>query len=312
MFVRIGVIVPAFNVAPYLRDTLQSVVEQTYADWSVVVVDDGSTDATAKVAAGFHDSRMTLIRQANAGVSAARNQGIATFLDRSGPKPDAFMFLDGDDWLDRQAFGVLVQALDNAPWAAAACARYARIAPNGAARLSAAPPEGCVLERLLTRNLFANGGHLLIRREAIETTGNFYRGMAYGEDWEYWTRLALSGEFVAVRSPAPLLFVRERQGSAYLSRATDPAFYRTALQAIYDNPRLNARVGSARLCSLRSRAEAEVAWAVGRELVRHGRALDGQRWLLRSIRGSPSPRRLALLGLAWLGTGPFRRYELVT
>ena len=156
------------------------------------------------------------------------------------------MFLDGDDWLAPAALGLLAETLEDAPWAAAAVGRYARVDSNAVARLSPPPARGCLLERLLTRNLFANGGHLLIRREAIEAAGDFRSDLVYGEDWEYWTRLAAQGEFVAVPSRSPLLFVRERLAGAYLSRATDPGAYRPALKAIYGNPGLAERLGTAR------------------------------------------------------------------
>jgi len=90
---HIAVIVPAFNVAPYVRDAIVSVVEQTHRDWSMVVVDDGSTDGTTRIAAMVPDPRISLIRQGNAGVSAARNRGIAASAS------DACLFLDADDWL---------------------------------------------------------------------------------------------------------------------------------------------------------------------------------------------------------------------
>jgi glycosyltransferase involved in cell wall biosynthesis len=305
---HIAVIVPAFNVAAFLRETLLSVLNQTHADWSLIVVDDGSTDATAAVAAGLPDPRIQLIRQDNAGVSAARNRGIRL----AGSEPsDAFLFLDGDDWLAPDALALLADALESAPWAVAACGRYARVGANGATRLSAAPPDGCLLERLLVRNLFANGGHLLIRREAIETAGDFRGDLFYGEDWEYWTRLALLGEFAAVRSRAPLLFVRERPGSAMLAHAADFAAYRPAIDAIHGNPAIAVRLGGFRLNSLRRRTEAETAWAVGRELIRHGQRQAGQFWLRRSIRSAFAVRRLVLIGVAWLQLGPFRRYPTV-
>jgi glycosyltransferase involved in cell wall biosynthesis len=304
--VRIAVIIPVFNVASFLRQAILSVLDQTHADWSLIVVDDGSTDATGQVAVSFADARIRLIRQDNAGVSAARNRGIRY---AEALAPDAFLFLDGDDWLAPGALALLADALDSAPWAAAACGRYARVASNGAARVSAAPPDGCLLERLLTRNLFANGGHVLIRREAVQAAGEFRRDLSYGEDWEYWTRLALLGEFVAVRSRAPLLFVRERPGSAMLTHATDPAAYRPALDAIHGNPAIADRLGGSRQAHFRHRADAETAWAVGRELIRHGQRRAGQRWLGRSIYGAPSARRLMLIGVSWLRLGPFRPYQ---
>jgi glycosyltransferase involved in cell wall biosynthesis len=305
--VRIAVIVPAFNVAPFLHQTVRSVLEQTHQDWVLVVVDDGSTDATAAVAAGFPHDQISLLRQHHEGVSRARNRGICHAQPLA---PDAFLFLDGDDWLAPDALAVLAGTLDAAPWAVAACGRYERVGVSGARRLSSAPPDGCVLERLLTRNLFANGGHLLIRHEAVEAAGNFRRDLRYGEDWEYWARLALHGEFIALRSRAPVLFVRERPGSATLANATDPAAYWPALDAIHRNPAIALRIGDARMACLRRRAEAETAWSVGRELVRHGRRRDGRNWLARSVRAAPSLRRIALIGLSWPRFGPFRPYRM--
>jgi hypothetical protein len=117
---------------------------------------------------------------------------------------------------------------------------------------------------------------------------------------------------VSVPSPAPVLFVRERLAGAYLSRATDPAAYRPAMEAIYRNPGLARRLGATRIAVLARQGEAEMAWTVGRELVRHGRWQDGRRWLSQSIRDAPTPKRLALLGLSWLRLGPFRPYRIAS
>ncbi len=309
---RIAVIVPAYNVARFLAGCIASVLAQTLSDWSLTIVDDGSRDYPEAVAASFPDPRIEFCRQPNAGVSAARNAGIQASMRRGGAAPDAFVFLDGDDWLAPHALAALANALDAAPGAVAACGRYARVGPDRSVHPARPPPDGWLLERLLTRNRFANGGHLLIRRAAVEAAGHFRTDLTYGEDWEYWTRLALLGSFAAIRPPLPtepVLFVRERPGSAMFARGTDPAANRPALEAIYRNPAIAAHFGAIRLAELVRRAEAETAWASGRELIRHGRRLDGWRSLGRSIVGAPSPRRVALLGLAWLRCGPFRPYR---
>jgi glycosyltransferase involved in cell wall biosynthesis len=74
---RIGIVTPAYNAASWIGDAIASVIGQTHDDWAMVVVDDGSTDATADIVARAGDARIRLIRQANAGVSAARNHGMA-------------------------------------------------------------------------------------------------------------------------------------------------------------------------------------------------------------------------------------------
>ena len=77
---HVAVVIPAFNIAGFLPTAIQSVLEQTFSDWSLVIVDDGSTDTTAAVGARFQDKRIRLLRQSNSGVSAARNAGIAAVL----------------------------------------------------------------------------------------------------------------------------------------------------------------------------------------------------------------------------------------
>ncbi len=300
---RVGVVIPAYNVAPWLSDAMRSVLSQTYRDWSLVVVDDGSTDPTPEIAASFIDPRIRLIRQSNHGVSAARNRGLAAIT------ADAILFLDADDWLAPDALAMLSDALADCPWAVAAASGYARVSPGGAARHAAPPPSGALLSRLLVRNLFANGGHLLIRRSAIDAAGGFNIGLSYGEDWEYWTRLALQGEFVSIHTPKPLLFVRERPGSAYRRMATDPARFARSMAVVYDNPAIVARIGASRLVRLGRRAKAENAWATGRELIRNGHPREGRVWLRRSLRAAPGLKRMALLVLSRLQIGPFRAYE---
>ena len=171
------------------------------------------------------------------------------------------------------------------------------------------PPAGDLLEPLLERNLFANGGHLLVRRTAVASAGGFRPDLAYGEDWALWVRLALLGRFASTGG-APGLFVRQRPGSA----CRQPAAFAPCLDAIFGDPALAARLG-ARLPALRKRAEAERDWIVGRELIRHARP-GGLAWLRRSVAAKPSARRLALLAAALVlpllpssRRGPFTPYE---
>jgi len=300
--VHIGIIIPAFNIAPWVGDAIRSVLHQGFTDWSLVVVDDGSVDDTSSIVASFNDPRIKIIRQSNCGASAARNRGLAAV------DCDAVLFLDGDDWLAPDALVCLSHALAGSPGAVAAAGGYASVTAKGLVRRFAAPPFGTLLERLLVRNLFVNGGHLLIWRRAIDVAGEFDTALSYGEDWEYWTRLALLGRFVSVRTAEPLLFVRERSDSAYRRMAFDPSRFAPSMDAVFGNKAIELRVGADRLVRLRHRAEAENAWVIGRELIRHGRRKDGRAWLVRSLRIAPSLKRLGLLGLSCTGGRPFLPY----
>jgi len=310
---RIAVIIPAFNAAPFIADAIRSVLAQTHRDLSLVVVDDGSTDATAAVVTAVADPRQTLIRQPNAGVAAARNRGMAA-LDG-----DALLFLDADDWLAPTALATLSATLNAAPQAVAAVGPYVRVdaaaKPTERCNRPPATAERDLLARLVVRNQFANGGHVLIRGDAARQAGPYRPGVTYGEDWEYFVRLALQGPFAFVPTRAPLLFVRSRPDGAYRRVAADPAAFAPCMAAIFGNSALAERFGLPRLAALRRRTEAENAWIVGRELVRQGRAGEGRPWLARSVAAVPSLRRVALLAAVWAlpllpqtWRGPFRGY----
>ena len=307
----ISVVVPCFNVGSYVGAALQSLLAQSHGRWEAVFIDDGSTDGTADLIADCADARVRLIRQANLGVSAARNRGIDT---ASG---DALLFLDADDWLAPDAMERMAARLQGSP-VVAVYGAFCFVTEDGAhtVRIKSGPfPEGDIVERLLVENLFANGGHLLIRRSAIEEMGRFRDDLRFGEDWEYWSRLALCGAIAVVPGASPLLFVRQRSTGAYLRMATNPAAFAPCVQAIFGNPMLRERLSAAKLDRLRTETESENSWIVGRELVRHGRRSAGVACLRDSFRRRPRLKRALLLVIAHLMplwparlAGPFRPY----
>lgn len=93
---RFSIIIPVYNVEPYLRQCLDSVLGQTFGDWEAVCVNDGSTDGSAGVLKEYavRDSRIKVITQVNGGLSAARNTGLRE------SKGEYVLFLDSDDWLE--------------------------------------------------------------------------------------------------------------------------------------------------------------------------------------------------------------------
>jgi glycosyltransferase involved in cell wall biosynthesis len=294
----VSVVIPAYNVAPFIGDALASLAAQTMADWEAIVVDDGSRDGTAAAIAAFGDGRVRLVAQENAGVSAARNRGMEEARGRT------LCFLDADDWLARDALARMRDALGEDDIAAyGAYAFVPEEAHPGAAPLwvKTGPfPSGDIVEPLLVTNLFHNGGHMLIRTTAARQAGGFVRGMRFGEDWEYWLRLAAMGRFATVPGDAPLLFVRQRSSGAYLRMATSPASFAPAMDAIFTNPTLLSRFGPERLAAIRRRTEAENTWIIGRELVRHGKGAEGRRWMRASLTAAPSLKRAAVLAAAHL------------
>ena len=96
----ISVIIPVYNVELYIKQCLDSVINQTYTDLQIIIIDDGSTDGSKAICEEYanRDSRMVFISQENAGVSSARNKGIE---QATG---EWISFVDADDWLELNAY----------------------------------------------------------------------------------------------------------------------------------------------------------------------------------------------------------------
>ncbi len=211
---QISIIIPAYNAEAYLEPALGSVLAQTVSGWELIVVDDGSTDGTAAIAARFaqRDSRVRLCSQPNAGVSAARNFG----LTKSDPSTPFVIFLDADDVWEPDALATLWDAAELHPDAAAVygLARYIgkagepiepgvceghqrfRLGLEGG-RVIVWPPERpttfaveAVMERVMTC------GTVLIRRRALASAGGFDIELRMWEDWDFWLRLSRVGDLV--------------------------------------------------------------------------------------------------------------------
>lgn len=102
-----SIIIPVYNVEKYLRECLDSVVGQTFADWEAICVDDGSTDGSVAIAEEYagSDQRIKVVRQANAGTAAARNAGL------KAAQGDYIFFLDSDDWIESRTLQALADHL---------------------------------------------------------------------------------------------------------------------------------------------------------------------------------------------------------
>lgn len=121
----VSVIVPVYNTAEYLRDCVDSVLAQTYGRLELVLVDDGSTDASGELCDAYResDARARVLHQPNAGLSDARNAGVA---ESTG---SFVMFLDSDDWLDSECLAVLLDLVVESGAQLAACGTVRVSAP---------------------------------------------------------------------------------------------------------------------------------------------------------------------------------------
>jgi len=188
----VSVIIPAHNAAGVVEEALRSVQVQTWTNFEALVIDDGSTDATADVVHRFvgRDARFCILSQANAGASRARNAGLAR------ARGDFIAFLDADDvWfpekLERQMGLFQTDARTNFVFS-----NYLfwdgtqDLGPRHENRRKFR--EGDVGPHLAEGNLFLTSSVILPRATA-EQVGDFDPAFAIGEDWDYWLRLADRG-----------------------------------------------------------------------------------------------------------------------
>ncbi|MEM9780378.1 MAG: glycosyltransferase family A protein, partial [Pseudomonadota bacterium] len=254
---QISVIIPARNAGGFIGETLAALSSQDAA-FECIVVNDGSSDSTPDVVAQHSatDPRITLIQGPAQGVSAARNMGLA---QTAAPW---VLFLDADDLLTEGALTRFLSAAKSTP--VAALGGVARIAEDGAPLPGdsnlALVPEADHLTALLRKNFVVNGGALLIRRSIIEAVGGYDTTLAYGEDWEFWCRLAERGDF-ATLSQDPVLLYRQMAGGAnYKARGSVFARNVPCLAKIAENPSIRARLGGKLKSILRAR-QIDIFWS---------------------------------------------------
>lgn len=197
----VSVVIPNYNGARWIDETLQSVRAQTHADLEILVVDDGSTDDSAVIVErhAAQDSRVRLIRQANGGVASARNNGWRA------ARSDFIAFIDSDDLWSRDKIERQLTRL-TAPDTPGLV--YSGYAPIDADSMTIERPpcpgfEGSVLPRLALGNFIGNGSAALVRRSVLEQCGGFepalHHARAQGcEDLLFYCRAAEHCRFGAV------------------------------------------------------------------------------------------------------------------
>ena len=208
---KVSVIIPTYNSSTTISETLQSVFKQTYSDFEILLINDGSTDALMEVLNDFKDSRLQILHYENGGLSAARNRGI----DRASG--DYLIFLDADDLWSSDKLESHVNALDNAqkinPKASVVYSwSYFLDDETGVSYINYPKPyEGYVLPKILESNFVTNGSNPMITRKAIDSVGYFNDDFKGASDWEYWIRLAQQWDYILI--PKRQVFYRQSRAS---------------------------------------------------------------------------------------------------
>jgi glycosyltransferase involved in cell wall biosynthesis len=189
---RVSVIIPAYNAAAFLPDALDSVLRQTYQDWEVILVDDGSSDHTRSLVESrmpSFDGRLKYVYQTNRGLPAARNTAIRN------ARGEFLALLDADDvWLE-QRLELGVAELDRHPDAGLVHGKVARINVVGEfIKYPPCPPrrylEGQIAHAIYTRRAHLLCPTILFRKACVDDVGLFDETMRSTEDRDLWFRIA--------------------------------------------------------------------------------------------------------------------------
>jgi glycosyltransferase involved in cell wall biosynthesis len=302
---RVSVLIAAFNAAAFIEATLESALGQTFGDFEVLVIDDGSRDDTADVVrrVAASDPRLRLIVQENRGLSGTRNRGIA---EAHG---SLIAFLDHDDLWHPEKLALQVALLDARPRTAVVSCHSALIDTEHRCLgwRFGGDANGDVYAEMLVWDIVSGGSVTLVRRDALEAVGPFDETLLIREDWDMWIRLARRYEFATV----PRVLVGYTRSAASSSRDYERLAeegVRVLDKARRDDPGFD---------------DARYRFCLARDLFATASfcAVDGHtalawRYVGRSLALTPapvvrSPRRVALVGVLGLRTilprGAFQR-----
>ncbi|HEY9644835.1 MAG TPA: glycosyltransferase [Chroococcidiopsis sp.] len=210
----VSVVIPVYNGENTIRETIQSVLGQTFSDFELLIINDGSTDSTLEILSAIADPRLQVHSYPNAGLAASRNRGIAIATG------ELISFIDADDLWTADKLEAQVNALAQHPNSAIAYSWTNCIDDNGKflRQGSHVSANGHVYAQLLTNNFVDSGSNVLVRRAAFDKTGGFDPTLKAAEDWDMWFRLAAHYEFVAVPKPQVLYRVSTRSMSTNVIR----------------------------------------------------------------------------------------------
>ncbi len=297
---EVAVVVPCYNAENYLARALNSVLAQTRTDFSLFIVDDGSTDGTAAILDRYSGTAH-YFRQNHAGQATARNLGI------SMSNEPYIAFLDADDYwlphkLERQ-----IALLEQNPSVGLVCSDCATMNNGGPAGSyfagTSAPGTGKLFE-WLTRDCFIFTPTVVVRRKCLEETGLFNDSLLVSEDFNLWLRIAARWEIAVVPE---ILAVRDSRPEG-LSFSTSPEVCLENGIAALENVKSVCKGLSPAEVRALQKAIAQRYYVYGSQLLASGTRKESRIKLLGSLRRWPVHwRAWVKLACSFLPGGIFRR-----
>lgn len=210
----ISIIIPVYNGEKTIKQTIESVLNQTFKDIEIIVINDGSTDTTVDIVKSIADSRLQIFSYENAGLAATRNRGIRK------AKGEFISFLDADDLWTPDKLEDQYKALKANPQAGVAYSwtNYIDHSGNLVRAGRRVKFTGWVYEQMLIGNFLENGSNPLIRSQILKEVGDFDESLSAAEDWDMWLRLCATHKFACVEKPQVLYRVSPNSMSTKLKK----------------------------------------------------------------------------------------------
>lgn len=240
----VSIIMPCFNAASFLQDSIGSVLSQTFSDWELITLDDGSTDTTWQRLGDYHDEpRIRAFTHPNQGVSRTRNRGIQLARGRY------LAFLDSDDTWAPEFLSHMSALLKGNDRAVLAYCGWQNLGLPGGCGQPYVPPDYEQMDK--EAELFSRCGWpihaALVRRDALLATGGFAPDLTNAEDYLLWLTLASVNPIV--RLPEVLAFYHFHCGPQASSQRNRAALQlqQAQLRYLQQRPNFRARLGRTRI-----------------------------------------------------------------
>jgi len=211
---RVNVVMSTFNGEHYIEQAVESILHQTFADFELIIVDDGSTDRTAEILSSYDDPRLRVIRQANAGLTASLNHGIAS------AQGEYIARMDDDDIATPERLSKQVAFLDAHPSIGVIGTAYRIIDEISGREWEPKVPTSDheVRRHLIRGNPFAHSS-VMLRKAVLLAAGGYDESYPHIQDYELWVRLAQQTRLVNL--PEVLTIHRFHWGTVSTNRETE-------------------------------------------------------------------------------------------
>lgn len=242
----VSIVMPCFNARAHLPASVGSVLAQTFTDWELVAVNDGSQDGTLAWLQAQTDPRIRWIHQDNRGVSAARNAGI------TAARGGLLAFLDADDTWSSEFLKRMWQALERRPDAVLAYCGWQNVGLTGGRGIPFVPPDHETPDK--REQLFTNCRWpihaALVRRDAVVVAGGFNSALKNAEDYALW--LAIAAESPVVLVPEVMAYYHFHGGAQASAHKARAALHFLRAQNVYlaTHPDLARSLGYRRIRTL--------------------------------------------------------------